>query len=306
MPRVSVIIPTYNRAATLPRAVASVLGQTMADLELLVVDDGDDGTEELVAGFRDARLRYVRNTGRKSISAARNLGIRLSRAPLVAFQDSDDEWLPRKLEVQTARLRSLPDRVGLVYCARWRVGLDGRVSKDYPTIVAAADDAFRRVLDPRVRIGPQTLLVRREVFEAVGGFDEDLRAVEDREFYVRAARAFRFDYVPELLVRYFDTPGSLGRDYELNYECLRRVARKHLADISRHPEVVAAYYRAFGRCLSMTDRKAQARRWLWKVVRMGRATPEDLGWLLIAATGRPVYDALRAAKAALRRAAPAP
>src|ERR1017187_7936626 len=97
-PTVSVVIPTYNRARILPRAVKSVVSQTLEDWELLVVDDGSaDDTEQVVAAFGDSRIHYIRHERNRGQSAAQNTGIRASRGTYVAFLDSDDEWLPEKL-----------------------------------------------------------------------------------------------------------------------------------------------------------------------------------------------------------------
>ena len=106
-PQVSVVIPTYNRAHILGRAIDSVLQQTHRDLELIIVDDGSsDGTAALVRGIEDPRVRYVHQQNR-GVSAARNRGIAEARAEWLAFLDSDDEWLPQKLERQFSALRGV-------------------------------------------------------------------------------------------------------------------------------------------------------------------------------------------------------
>src|SRR3989344_1865760 len=101
MSKVSVVLPTYNRAHTLERAVRSVLNQTHKDFELIVVDDGStDNTRDIVVSFADGRIRYIKHESNKGVAEARNTGIGASRASLIAFQDSDDEWLPHKLALQ--------------------------------------------------------------------------------------------------------------------------------------------------------------------------------------------------------------
>jgi glycosyltransferase involved in cell wall biosynthesis len=111
-PAVSVIIPTYNRAALLPRAVASVLANTLPEDEVIVVDDGStDHTEETLSPFRN-RLRYIR-TPNQGAGAARNRGVREATRPLVAFMDSDDEWMPHKLHLQRTLMGQRPD---VVFC----------------------------------------------------------------------------------------------------------------------------------------------------------------------------------------------
>lgn len=99
IPTVSVVIPTYNRAHLVGRAIQSVLNQTYQDFEIIVVDDGStDNTEEVVKSFNDPRIRYIRHDQNRGGSAARNTGIKMARGEYIAFQDSDDEWLPEKLE----------------------------------------------------------------------------------------------------------------------------------------------------------------------------------------------------------------
>lgn len=106
-PAVSVVIPTYDRAAVLPRAIDSVLGQTVEDLELLVVDDGStDRAPDVVAGYADDRVRCLRHEQNRGASAARNSGIEAASGDYVAFLDSDDEWLAGKLETQLAVLEA--------------------------------------------------------------------------------------------------------------------------------------------------------------------------------------------------------
>src|SRR5215207_1289449 len=100
-PAVSVVLPTYNRAPLLGRSIQSVLGQSYGDFELLVIDDGStDGTDGVVAAFGDPRVRYVQLERNRGAGAARSVGIRMSRGRFLAFQDSDDEWLPSKLMKQ--------------------------------------------------------------------------------------------------------------------------------------------------------------------------------------------------------------
>ena len=102
-PTVSIIIPTYNRAHLIGRAIQSVLNQTYQNFEIIVVDDGStDNTEEMIKEFQkhDKRIKYIRHEKNRGGAAARNTGIKVARGEYIAFQDSDDEWLPEKLEKQ--------------------------------------------------------------------------------------------------------------------------------------------------------------------------------------------------------------
>ena len=116
MPTVSIIIPTYNREQLLGRAIKSVLAQTYQDFELIIVDDGStDNTERLVKSFNSEKTRYIRHRKNKGPAAARNTGIRSAKGDYIAFQDSDDEWMPEKLEKQMRAFTTAPPEVGVVY-----------------------------------------------------------------------------------------------------------------------------------------------------------------------------------------------
>src|SRR5262249_34375929 len=116
MPQVSVIIPTHNRAKSLQAAITSVLNQTYRDFEIIVVDDASkDNTEHVVRRFRDERIKYIRCAVNKGEAGARNKGVKASAADYIAFLDDDDEWLPRKLELQVALMDSCSLKVGGVY-----------------------------------------------------------------------------------------------------------------------------------------------------------------------------------------------
>lgn len=121
-PAVSVVLPTYNRAHLLSESIGSVLAQGYSDFEILVVDDGStDNTREVVAGIDDKRIRYVELTPNRGQASARNVGIKEAKADLIAFQDSDDIWMPEKLGMQVSALRESPPGTGVVYTAYERI-----------------------------------------------------------------------------------------------------------------------------------------------------------------------------------------
>lgn len=212
-PAVSVVLPTHNRAALLGRSIRSVLAQSFGDFEVLVVDDGStDETAGVVAAFGDPRVRYVplsRNTG---AAAARNVGIRISRGKFLAFQDSDDEWLPSKLERQMSAFERGPSGLGVVYSDMQRVWGDGT-----ETYLAAPDVRTGRLVGASAwfyqvcDLGIQSTLIRREWLDAAGHFNEELPALEDLEMFIRLSRLCAFERLREPLVRYHDTQG-LSKD----------------------------------------------------------------------------------------------
>jgi glycosyltransferase involved in cell wall biosynthesis len=186
-PRVSVVIAVYNRAHVLGRAIQSVRAQTFQDLELLVVDDGSlDGSAEVVAPFDDPRIRVVRLPRNRGVSRARNTGILEARGSLVAFLDSDDEWLPEKLERQVACFPQPPaGDDGLVSCRYVRHNdLTHRIAA--PTRPIPRGDPFDQIVHGRAPL-PSCVVMPRAAVEAVGGLDEALPAFADYELWLRLA-----------------------------------------------------------------------------------------------------------------------
>lgn len=214
-PRVSVVVPTYNRGNLLPRAIESALAQTFSDFELIVVDDGStDQTTAVVRGIADRRIRLVGDATRRGPSAARNRGIREARSGLVAFLDSDDEWLPRKLEMQLARLDGDSDpSTAVAYC---RVHTyDDVTHRPIHEFGEPREGAlFHDLLAGWKPVTTSLFLVRRAALLDVGGFDETLPCAEDYDLWLRLAEAsYRFVGVNEVLVVKHENVGvQLSKD----------------------------------------------------------------------------------------------
>jgi glycosyltransferase involved in cell wall biosynthesis len=197
--KVSVVIPVQNRPVAVRRAIDSVLAQTCQDFEIIVVDDGStDDTASSVEAIGDPRIVLVRHDRNRGASPARNSGIWAGRAPFVAFLDSDDEWFPTRLEKMLNVFESASDRVGLVYTGAERILDDGTVVKQIPR---ERDDLDRVLLIDNVIGGTSVAMVRRDVLEAIGGFDETLRYTEERDLWLRIAERSLVRCIPEVLVR---------------------------------------------------------------------------------------------------------
>jgi len=183
-PRISVVIPAYNRADTIARAIRSVLGQSFADFELIVVDDGSaDALEAALAPFADPRLKLLRHERNRGAAAARNTAIRASRGELVAFLDSDDEWLPDKLARQEARLAAAGDPARLSLSG-YMLRREGRSSLEARPLAEVSDWYLRLLLVCDVSFG-SCALVRRDAFTELGLLDETLQRFEDWDWLLR-------------------------------------------------------------------------------------------------------------------------
>jgi glycosyltransferase involved in cell wall biosynthesis len=179
-PAVSVIIPTYNRCAMVREAIDSVLANRGVEFELIVVDDGStDNTRNLARS--DARFIYER-TENNGVAAARNRGVELARAPLVAFLDSDDLWMPQKLVRHVAFTREHP------HCDISQTNeiwiRDGRRVNPGLRHRKRAGDIFIDSLQTCL-VSPSAVMIRMDVFRAVGGFDESMIAAEDYDLWLR-------------------------------------------------------------------------------------------------------------------------
>ncbi|MEW6553646.1 MAG: glycosyltransferase family A protein [Actinomycetota bacterium] len=198
---VSVVITTHNRARLLALAMRSVLEQTYRHLELLVVDDAStDDTGETVGRLADGRVRYLRHAECRGGSAARNTGILNASGDFIAFLDDDDEWFPRKLELQMERFRANP-RAGAVYTGLLHVELEtGRTVN--ARVARKRGYLFDDLMVANVVGTPSTVVVRREIFDRGGLFDETIQALEDLDMWRRMGGTCYFDFVREPLLRY--------------------------------------------------------------------------------------------------------
>ncbi len=195
-PKVSVIIPTFNRAWILGDAVESVLAQTVNDLELIVVDDGsEDGTDRLLDVYGD-RIR-VRRQENRGVSAARNAGIGMARGALLALLDSDDTWLPAKLERQVTFMDAHPD---ILICQTEEIWVrNGRRVNPARKHRKPSGMFFERSLE-MCMVSPSAVMMRRGLIEAVGPFDESLPACEDYDLWLRVGCRFPIWLLDEPLV----------------------------------------------------------------------------------------------------------
>jgi glycosyltransferase involved in cell wall biosynthesis len=218
LPKVSVILPAFQAAATLPRAIESILGQDFPHFELIVVDDGStDDTAACAARYarQDARLRLLRRP-HQGLVASLNEGISLARAPLIARMDADDYAFPSRLGKQVALLKTQPD-LGLVSC-QVAHGSEGEEQQGYAkhvawlnSLVEPEEISLSRFIDAPV--AHPSVMFRTEWVNKAGGYRET-EGPEDFELWLRWLEAgIRMAKIPEVLLRWHDTPGRLSRTH---------------------------------------------------------------------------------------------
>lgn len=256
---VSVIIPTYNRVHCIERAMRSVLAQTYRNLELIIVDDcSTDNTGEIVRRWQqdDPRVVYVPKEQNQGASAARNAGLEKAQGSLIAFQDSDDEWLLDKLERQVRELKNSGTEYGATFGSKliyghdlnYRYG-DGHVAiapETHRTVVSG--DLSKDMLDGNL-ISPQTLLIRRNEARKIGFFDVRLPCNNDWEYMIRLSEVTSILFSPEPVVVAYIQSDSIHRKLRSKAISFLVILKKHKKSFERYPSIYAARLFSAGRYL---------------------------------------------------------
>lgn len=226
---VSTIIPTYNRRDLVQRAIESVLAQDVGVEEVIVVDDGStDGTAEALRARYGERITCLRQAN-AGVSAARNAGMAAARGQFLALLDSDDLWTPDKTRRQLALFEADPS-LGMVLCDVDRVNADGAYYDTFHRREVIAQDGW--AFAPLLRnpsLVPASAMLRREVFETVGGFDTTLRTAEDIDFHLRVARRWRIGVVEASLVKAMRGHDGLSAESS-TYDDYVRVVERAVAE----------------------------------------------------------------------------
>ena len=214
-PIVSTIIPVYNRTETLVRAVQSVLDQTYKSFEIIIVNDGSTiGEFESIKSKllnMDERIRVIDHIVNRGASAARNTGAKNARGELLAFLDSDDEWLPEKLEMQVNIMKDNHE-VGMVSTGFYFIDVNKNVKNvHYPK---CKHDWLECLFYSNAIGTTSTILLSRECFEKVGGFNENFVSCQDWEFYLKIAKKYKISVIKKPLVNYWYHGKSISGNYE--------------------------------------------------------------------------------------------
>ncbi|MDD5354857.1 MAG: glycosyltransferase, partial [bacterium] len=248
---VSVVIPAYNRANRIINALKSVQGQTYANWEIVVVDDGStDETVKIVTDYagREKRIRLIRHERNRGAQAARNTGIKAAQGEWVAFLDSDDEWLPASLALRMAVARR--DNVKVVHSNAY-IQHEGKPREIYYS-PAWSGKIYRKLL---VKDGPTfpSLLLKKETLEKIGYLDEKIKAFQEWDTSIRLAKYFNFgfeseptfiyDYRTENAISRDNLRGAIGYEQNVTKHFMEIVAFAGFEAVSYHYGVAARWYR---------------------------------------------------------------
>ena len=260
-PTVSVIIPTYNRAYLIDRAIQSVLNQSYQDFEMIIVDDGStDDTKEVVTEFQeqDKRIRYIRHEKNKGGSAARNTGIKSAEGDYVAFLDDDDEWLPAKIEKQVVKFQDSLDEVGVIYSGFFYVSdKTGKViSESVPTL---RGNVYANLLSGCI-LGSPTPLIRKTCFQKAGLYDDTLPSAQDWDMWIRLSKYYEFDFIPEILAKHYIHGGQISVDLNAKIRAREKLMRKYQADLSKHPSILSVHLKQLGKLYCLAEQSKEGRK----------------------------------------------
>jgi glycosyltransferase involved in cell wall biosynthesis len=243
-PLISVVLPTYNREKYIKRAMDSVLRQTYENVELIIVDDkSTDNTIAVASAYRDERVKLIRHRENLGCSAARNTGIDAARGEYIAFQDSDDVWLPHKLEKQLRLLRSSPCSK---FCFGSFIRFDSGRARALACLSETDVDQFNHLILKENLVTTQTIFAEAAFIKQCGKFDVELPRYIDWEQALRLSELTRFTYDPEPLVLVFRTAGSLSSNILNDSVARRRLAVKHFDKFIRHKPYLASNYAEAG------------------------------------------------------------
>jgi glycosyltransferase involved in cell wall biosynthesis len=293
-PAVSVIIPTYNRAQWLRKAIKSALEQTYRNFEIIVVDDGStDNTKELVAKLDSPIVRYVSDGTNRGAAASRNTGIGAARGEFIAFLDDDDEWVPAKLQKQLDKFSTSRATVGVVYGGSSIVS--ARSGKTIHSFTSQHSPEHKEADFLRtVTFSTSVPLIRKSCFHTVGLFDETLPGSQDRDMWIRLARRYEFEFISEVLVRRYIHGEQITTNLKKKIEAKEKIYRKYYDVLLQHPDIMAHHLSRLGilycvdgrswkgmRCFLKAILHSPARRDLYKDFFLSIAAPQKHRRLLL-------------------------
>jgi glycosyltransferase involved in cell wall biosynthesis len=247
MPEVSVIMPTYNRAHLVDRAIQSVLNQTFQDFEIIVINNySKDNTIDVINSFNDKRIKLINFRNNGIIAKSRNQGLMKSAGDYIAFLDDDDIWEPEKLEKQIEVLRNAPEAVGAVYTGMILLDKQGRIIKK--VIPKYRGNIFYLLLTKSYIDSASALVVKKECFEHVGFFDEseDLGVGDDWDMWIRIAQHYKFNFIPEVLVKIYFHGKNITTNTPLTIKRHKAITAKYEKYITASPRKIRAAHYLYG------------------------------------------------------------
>jgi glycosyltransferase involved in cell wall biosynthesis len=285
--KVSVIIPTYNRSHVIGRAIRSVLSQTYQDFEIIVVDDGSvDNTEEVVRSFKDKRVNYVRYKENRGANAAKNVGVRTARGDFIGILDSDDEYLPERLEKTVYVFKDSSADIGVVY-SNLLINRRGRMIKYLTHGISGSIYAEELKFN---YIPTCTALVKKQCL-LENPYDETLPAFLDWDLWIRLAKHYKFIYIDEpLSIWHCDSEERISRNVGKIVEANKIFLEKYADDIVKYPKVHARFLYNIGHGLCRLRDVRNGRRYLLQSLKHHSLRAQSIAALTLSLLGPTIYE----------------
>lgn len=239
---VSVIIPTYNRAHSLGRSIESVAEQSYKHFEIIIIDDGSiDDTKDIVESLNDERIIYIRHDRNKGGAAARNTGIKSARGEYIAFQDSDDEWLPGKMQKQVEILMRLPSKYAATYCSLWKIHGKKQTLISGIKVKKRQGYIHNQLLEGNF-IDLPTIMIRKNCLDFAGHFDPKLPRFQDWELFLRLSKKYLIDFSEEPMLLSYYTPNSITATNDIAPCAIDYLLQKHFDEFSKDKRSLLKHY----------------------------------------------------------------
>ncbi len=244
-PKISIILPTYNRANTIHESILSVLNQTYEDFELIIVDDGStDNTKEVIEIFEDSRIQYIKHEENKGAASAMNTGIKKSKGSFISIQNSDDKWLPEKLENEINGFNSPNPKLGVVYSGLCRIIGNRKIYIPSKSVKKKEGYLSDDLLNINFVNGLS--LIRKDCFEKVGYYDEELVGLEDWEIYLRISKYYDFKFIDKPLIIASLSQDSLSIKPSVMISATQMILNKHFNKFLNNKKALALNYGFIG------------------------------------------------------------
>ncbi len=245
MPKVSVIMPTYNRPDLLKKAIGSVLNQTYQDFELIVVDDcPEKPAEDIIRAFNNEKIVYIKQDRNRGGAAARNLGIKNAKGEFIAFLDDDDEWLPEKLQVQMEKFEKTSKDIGFCFSAVKNIYDNQERISFVPDGIADYHKLAMRRLKGFLTV---TLIIKKQVFGEIGYFDENFPSHQEPDLMIRVTSKYKGLGInkPLVLVN-MKAHNQIGASLKRRIAGRDMILKKHYDEFKKYPKILAKHYFQLG------------------------------------------------------------
>jgi len=289
--KVSIIIPTYNRAKFIGGAIQSVLGQTYQDFEVIIIDDGStDNTKEAVRRFKDSRISYLVQKENRGTSMVKNIGIREAKGKYIAFLDDDDKWLPEKLEMQVSKLEKSSTDTGFIYCGYKMLNKEGKILRKIQPKFKG--EIYQNLLR-RNFIALPTILVKKEIFQKTELFDEELKFGEDWDLFLRMAKLYKSDFVNDYLVDCYIygkrlTTESL-KDSSIRIYSLNKIIKKNIEEYRERPQIYSCILSSLGNIYCQGGKLSRGRNCFKESIKISPFNIKSYIYLILSLFGSGIY-----------------